>query len=215
MKHSSKQTSFEKINWKHRYSHGGSLRQVRAGRHARPLSTKDPLHLVLKAHREVIGQGFRAQPRFILIHKVLKQYAKRFLIKIEQVSIQGDHIHLLIRTSKRSQFQSFFRVLSGQIAQRFVNEGLLTVTDTPAPALVQAQIPGSSSGPAPTAAAIVNRRMKLWKHRPFTRVVKGWKAYQTVKSYVRLNEKEACGEILYRKTRLRGLSEEEWRQVWS
>jgi putative transposase len=153
-----KQTTFESTNWKHRYSHGGRLRQVRAGRGARPLSSKESLHVVLKAHREVIGNGLRSHQRFALIQKVLKKYTVRFYIRLEQVSIQGDHIHLLIRTSRRSQFQYFFRVLSGQIAQRFENEGLLTVTDTP---------PGDA-----------RTTKKLWKYRPFSRIVKGWRAFQ-------------------------------------
>jgi hypothetical protein len=55
----------------------------------------------------------------------------------------------------------------------------------------------------------------LWKYRPFTRVVRGWKAYQVVRSYIRLNEKEARGEIPYRKQRLRGLSSADWGILWS
>ena len=59
------------------------------------------------------------------------------------------------------------------------------------------------------------RRRKLWKHRPFTRVVKGFKAFRTVMNYVQLNEQEARGVIRYRKERLRGLTEAEWRILWS
>jgi hypothetical protein len=51
---------------------------------------------------------------------------------------------------------------------------------------------------------------KIWKYRPFTRVIKGWKPYLTVKYYIRLNEKEATGEIPYQKKRLRGLTDQQW-----
>ncbi|MEK6774189.1 MAG: hypothetical protein AABY64_09625, partial [Bdellovibrionota bacterium] len=54
------------------------------------------------------------------------------------------------------------------------------------------------------------KKQKLWKYRPFTRVVKGWKAYKTVKNYIQLNEQEALGIIPYRKLRLKGLSSTEW-----
>ncbi|MEK6773872.1 MAG: hypothetical protein AABY64_08020 [Bdellovibrionota bacterium] len=56
---------------------------------------------------------------------------------------------------------------------------------------------------------------KLWKYRPFTRVIRGWKAYRTVTSYVRLNEQEALGNIPYRKLRLKGLSTGEWEILWA
>ena len=56
---------------------------------------------------------------------------------------------------------------------------------------------------------------KLWRYRPFTRVVKGYRAYKTVRDYIQLNEKEAIGEIPYRKRRLKGLSASEWDVLWS
>jgi REP element-mobilizing transposase RayT len=66
---------------------------------------------------------------------LIRKYAFKFYIKIHHLSIQGDHIHLHIRTTRRSNYQSFFRVVAGQIAQQFEKEGLLTlppkVTDTP------------------------------------------------------------------------------------
>jgi len=264
------QLSFQKTNWRHQYSHGGSLRQKRAGRGARPLSTRESIHLVFKANKDVIRGGFRNHRRFALIHHLLQRYRIKFWIRIEQVSIQGDHIHLLIRTTRRSQYLYFFRVLAGQIAQRFEKEGLLTasssmpavsvkaqalasssknpipsVTDTPkwrasaeegsfgagkasvkgvavTDTLARASVEGRSSGSmsiltegSGAGAKSLLVLKKLWRHRPFTRVVKGWKAYKTVRDYIQLNEKEALGEIAYRSERLRGLSSSDWETLWS
>ncbi len=72
----------------------------------------------------MIRGGFRAPRRFKLIHELTTRYSKRFFVKIEQLSIQGDHIHFVLRISRRSSFQNFLRVLAGQISQR-------QVTDTP------------------------------------------------------------------------------------
>jgi hypothetical protein len=55
---------------------------------------------------------------------------------------------------------------------------------------------------------------KLWKYRPFTRVIRGFKAYRIVRDYIQLNELEARGKIPYRKARLRGLSAGEWELLW-
>lgn len=178
------QGSFFKINWNHRFTHGGVLRNKRLGRGARPLSTKESLHLVFKVNKEKLRhQSLRQAICFTLINQIIKKYAKRFNVKIEQISIQNDHIHALIRTARRSEYLYFFRVVAGQIAQCFEKEGLL-------------------------------KSFKLWKFRPFTRVIKGWKAYKTVKDYIQLNELEVLGKIRYQKRRLKGLSSVDWKTLW-
>ncbi len=217
------QNFFGKTQWQHRFSYGGTLRQCRAGRGARPLSSREPLHLVLKARKEKIRPGFRTYKRFALIHFILRKYAAHFFVKIEQVSIQGDHIHLLIRTTRRSNFQNFFRVFAGQIAQRFEKKGLLTITKQPLPQpavdRVHANVTGTpkvnvSQGTSQSReisrAPCLNG---LWRHRPFSRVVRG-RAYKIVRDYIQLNEKEALGQIPYRKERLKGLSNSEWQILW-
>ncbi len=130
-------------------SYGGTLRQKRNGRGTRPLSSREPLHLVLKVNKEKVSRGLRTPKRFLLIHQILEKYALKFFVKVEQISVQGDHIHINLRATRRSNYQSFFRVLAGQIAQQFEKAGLLTaVTDTPGR--------GKKTGRG------------LWRYRPFT-----------------------------------------------
>jgi putative transposase len=208
-----KQFEFQTINWMHRFSHGGILRKSRAGRGMRPLSSREPLHLVFKADRARIKSGFRSYQRFFLIHSLLQKYSLKFFVKIEQVSIQGDHIHLLIRTTRRSNYQSFFRVIAGQIAQRFEKEGLLSVPATVSKAEAAA-VTDTPAGPG-TPASTTSPKPKLWLHRPFTRVVRGYRAYKTVQNYIQLNEQEALGNIPYQKQRLRKLNPEQCEILWS
>jgi putative transposase len=202
-----KQQDFYKSNGDHRYAYGGTYRNKRAGRKARPLSTKDSLHLVFKANRERLKAGFRSYKTFPLVHYLLAKYARKFFVKVEQVSIQGNHIHFHIRTTRRSNYQNFFRVLAGQIAQVFEREGFLAVepvTGTPR----SDQVTGT---PKPGR----EKRKGLWMHRPFTRVVRGRKHEETLRDYIQLNEQEALGNIRYQKDRLRGLSDDEWERLWS
>ena len=169
----------------------------------RPISSRDPIHLVFKANRENVPGGLRAPRRYRLIYLLCDRYARRFFIKIESVSVQGDHLHFIVRTSRRSTLQNFLRVFSGQVSQQLANNGLTRsgdVTDTPAIAS-----PGRGS-----KSLVVNERQKFWKYRPFTRVVKSYQAHRIVQNYVRLNELEAQSKIPYRKTRLRGVRQEEW-----
>jgi REP element-mobilizing transposase RayT len=194
----SKQTSFFRVN----LSHGGVLRNQRKGRGLRPLATKESIHLVLKLNQNMLRhRSLRSAKGFIIANRIIKKYAAHFYIKIEQLSLQNDHIHALVRTSRRSLYQNFFRVVAGQIAQQFEREGLLTsgvVTDTSA---------GNGKK--------IRTAISFWKFRPFTRVVRGWKAYKIVQNYIQLNELEVAGKIPYRKERLRGLSSSEWKLFWT
>ncbi|WP_413295125.1 transposase [Bdellovibrio sp. HCB185ZH] len=185
MKHARQQTfSVLNTHWKHRYCHGGALRKSSHGRCARPLSTKDPLHLVFKVNKAAVKNGLRHPRNFGLINILLKKYSRRFHVKVEQFSIQTDHIHLLLRGSRRSGLQSFFRVVAGQFAQ--------VLTDT---------------------FSRKHEGVKVWKYRPFSRVVKGFQSYKIVRDYIQLNELEAAGRP-YSKTRLRGLREAQLRELW-
>jgi hypothetical protein len=79
------------------------------------------------------------------------------------------------------------------------------------PAPDTARKPAASHAKAQGSARIP----KLWKYRPFTRVVRGFRAYKIVRDYIQLNEKEATGEIRYSKQRLRGLLADELSRLWS
>lgn len=89
---------------------------------------------MLKIERRLLRWGLRSPLGFYLINHIIKKYARRFYVKVEQVSINHDHLHLLVRFSKRSLGQHFLRVVTGQIAQQFKNNGFLAaknVTGTP------------------------------------------------------------------------------------
>lgn len=183
------------IKYNLNHSHGGSIRQLRKGRQFRPLSTRKPHHVVFKADKVALKLNFRSPRTYKLIKRIINRYAKRFFIKVEQCSVNFDHIHLNIRVPRRAMSHHFLRVVAGQIAQEYQKANLVReVTDTP----------GKEK-----------KFMKVWKFRPFTRVVHGWRAYLTVRNYIQLNEKEATGVIPYQKERLRGLSVNHWQQLWS
>ncbi len=215
----SQQHNLFSTSWKHQHSSGGTLRQKRNGRRARALSTKDPLHLVFKVHRSRLrGKSLRTYRVYSLLTQLIKKYAGHFHVKVEQVSIQGDHCHLLIRAPRRCHYQHFFRVVAGQLAQQLSQQGLLVsvtkgVTGTPHIAKTSGTVTDTHRTTA--QIALQKKGTGLWKLRPFTRVVKGYRAYQIVRNYIQLNEKEALGEIRYQKSRLRGLSTADWQVLWS
>lgn len=157
------------------------MRTKRRGRRSRPLSRRCPLHIVFKADKKNLKKGLRSKEGFVIVNRVIKRYAKRFHVGIERYAICADHIHCVIRIKHRSLGQHFLRVTAGQIAQNFEKEGL-SVTDT----------------------------LSVWKQRPFSRVIVGFRDQMRVVSYVKLNELEASARISYKPNRLQGLSTGEW-----
>lgn len=200
------QTQFHLASQPNHLRHGGVLRQKRHGRGRRSLSCKHSLHVVFKINKIVLrSQSLRTHQNFTLCREIIQKYANRFFVKIEQISIQGDHIHCLVRTNRRSFFHHFFRVVAGQIAQQFEKTDKLRE-------VIDAR--GKGIGIV-TDTQKSRRKLGLWKYRPFSRVVRGYKAYKIARDYIQLNEKEALGEIPYRKNRLRGLSPAEWVVLWT
>ena len=190
---STQQQSFGNSPRKNKLVHGGQHRKKRSGRGSRPLSTKQSHHIVFKVQKEnLVNKSFRHPKNFAFVQRLLNRYAKKFGIKVEQISYQHNHIHLLAKSSRRANFHNFFRVFSGQIAQN------LKVTDTPK-----------------SKESIRGRAIRLWESRPFTRIVIGFKNLAVTKNYIQLNEKEVTGCISYRKQRLRGMLEKDWKILWS
>ena len=166
---------------KNKNCYGGILRNYRAKRDARRLSNRRFHHLTFKLNREVHPTSLRTPKTYSICKHVIRKYAKRFKIRIASHSIQNDHIHLLVRSDKKSNYQSFFRVVAGQIAQR--------VTDT---------------------FHCVKFKQNFWRYRPFTRIVRNSRAYYTTKAYIRMNELEGRGVIPYQKSRLRYSTPKLW-----
>ncbi|MFN8945337.1 MAG: transposase, partial [Pseudobdellovibrionaceae bacterium] len=149
-----KQLSFQSTNWKHRFAHGGSLRQLAKGRGARPLSSREPLHLVFKINKAKMRGGLRGWKSQKIIKFLFQKYAKKFFVRIDQITIQRDHIHVIVRSPRRFYFQSFFKVIAGQIAQVFQKQGLLKSDEE----LLKPN-QGMTATPKGTG---------LWKYRPFS-----------------------------------------------
>ena len=177
------QTQFQLALGPQTLRHGGEHREKRSGRGQRPLSCKESLHVVFKINRIVLKtQSLRTHQNFKLSREIIQKYADRFFVKIEQISIQGDHIHCLVRTTRRSFFHHFFRVTSGQIAQQFEKTDKLRVVVDDRFKINKRSSSGNVTDTPKKGNNTVKRKLKLWMCRPFTRVVRGRIDYKNVET---------------------------------
>ena len=97
--------------------HGGELTKGKR-KTERALKMNKPIHVVLRAKRS----GLKTKERKIL--KTIKFYENRFAQRVYRVSINSNHIHLLLVTRRRKDFQNFLRSITGLIA-RIMGSGKL------------------------------------------------------------------------------------------
>lgn len=77
----------------------------------RPLSTKHPVHLVLKANQRFFNPTNQG------LQKLIRNTAGKFGIKIYNLALVWNHIHLQIKIKDRKNYVQFIRALSSLIAQ--------------------------------------------------------------------------------------------------
>ncbi len=77
----------------------------------RPLSTKLPLHLILKANqKKVFVPGNRR------LQRLIQRLARKFYVRVYDVAINWSHIHFLIQIRERQDYVRFIRALTSKLA---------------------------------------------------------------------------------------------------
>lgn len=91
-----------KVELTHGGSKAGGKRKV-----LRPLSSKHPIHLVLKAK-----DPFSLLRRTQMIEQTIRKYSNRFGITIYEIAVQADHIHLSFKAPSRELYRRWIRAIT-------------------------------------------------------------------------------------------------------
>lgn len=145
-----------------------TLLQLRKSlRPARPFSTKHFMHVVLKSDLAKGQQCFLRIERELLC--LIKSLALKLNIRIQDVVVMSNHIHLSLKISHRRALHSYLRSLSGLIVRKIFH--------------------AEKSRPK----TLVDPK-KFFTGRPFSRVVAGGrKSFTTLQEYFNLNRIEKLG----------------------
>ena len=143
--------------------HGGEIRKGKR-KIARPIDTKRPMHIVLRARKARGVWSFLHKNNKGIIALLLVDVAERFGVKILRYENVGNHIHLLATVKKRKALQNFLRVF---------------------PQKVMFAVTGAKKG---------DPKGKFWDSLVFTRVIHWGKEYHRhIKDYFWKNRMEALG----------------------
>jgi REP element-mobilizing transposase RayT len=91
--------------------HGGELGQGKR-KTRRPLCSKRPVHIVLKAK----SQNLYANKAWI--ESKTRCLAERFHVKIYSLAVNFDHVHLVLKLPNRRAYAAFMRALTGLLARK-------------------------------------------------------------------------------------------------
>lgn len=91
---------------------GGSL-LIGKRKSKRPLSTKHPIHLVLKSSFKGVFN-----PSNKSLYELIKKQARKYGVRIYDLAINWSHIHCVIRIKGREDYLKFIRSLTSVISQR-------------------------------------------------------------------------------------------------
>ena len=162
------QKRFEGSIFKEQRAFGGTLLKRSHAKTKRAVSTREPMHVVLKSALARGARSMRAPAHLHRVSRILREDSTRCGVRIIQFANVGNHLHLLVKASNRRAFLWFLRSFAGRLAM------LLT---------------GARKGdPLP-------KGQKFWDQRPFSRIVAGRRGYALARDYVMLNWLEAEGVV--------------------
>jgi REP element-mobilizing transposase RayT len=148
-------------------SYGGILRNKRKGRGARPISASESMHVVLRSSQAKGEWSFRRKSNTEKIDRIIKKFAKKYHVGISSVANVGNHLHMDIQLSHRRTYKPFIRAITSAIAMAITGVSRWT----------------SKS----------KTKTKFWDYRPFTRVIRGWRAKLRLRDYIMINQLEGLG----------------------
>lgn len=176
-------------------AHGGQ-HSINKRRSKRPLNTKQALHVTLRSefargHRSLIKNKNH-------INFVIKKAANLFNIRVYEKAICGNHLHLLIKGSKKSQIQNFFRVVAGHVAQEILRKFPLTKTEEEENG---GGAPKNSKKSTEKKKSCKKNQRKFWQLLIYSRIVSWGKEFNIVSRYILQNTLEALNIIAYQPRR--------------
>lgn len=151
---------------KYRGQHGGDLGRGKR-KTERPIVTKKPMHLVLRAECARGPLSLLKKRNAEFIRDQMRILAARWHVRVMETANVGNHLHLLVQGKTRKGIQNFMRGLAGRVAQ-----------------FVTGARKGKPFG------------KRFWTLTIYSRIVEWGRDLNRVCNYIELNRREARGEVV-------------------
>ena len=155
------------LDQKFSLQYGGTLRTKAKNRGARPLSLQDSMHLVLRSSQAKNEMSFRNPKNFKRLGRLIQGFSPRKGVRIISLANVGNHLHLHIKITNRTLYKAWIRGISSAIAMLVAGRKKL--------------------------AELKMQKKTFWDYRPFSRVIRSFKAFLNLKDYIEINQLEGVG----------------------
>jgi REP element-mobilizing transposase RayT len=143
---------------------GGSLLRSNPKRE-RPLQPHKGLHLILRSKIAKGKNSLMYGSHIHKIRKIIERQAQTFDIGIYRISVNSNHVHVLVRLPRlRENYRAFVRAIAGLIVRLVLRV---------------------ERGQA--------KKIKFWSERPFSRIINLGQALRACARYIDRNILEASG----------------------
>ncbi len=144
---------------------GGAYLRNSHAKTRRPISSKTPMHLVMRSRLARGRHSLLFYER--AVQKIIARQARRFGVRVYRLRNAGNHLHLLILPPSRKSFQGFSRAITGLIVRRVLG--------------------------AEKASAVFQKGSRFWDQRPFSRLLHWGREYKIVADYLVEESVQAMG----------------------
>ena len=154
----------------------------------RPLSTREPIHLVMRSSWAYGATSFLLVKNRPVIERLLRSTAKAYGIKVYRQAIVQNHLHLVIKIPHRPAYKKFIRVFSSQVASHVMLSQSFKI-------FKKLQREKARGDALPADTEIQGKGQAFWQMRPWTRVITWGRDFRQTCTYVTKNTLEALGFI--------------------
>lgn len=145
------------------------------------------------------------------IHNMIQRTAKTYGVRIYQVALMSNHLHLVIKISHRKSYKTFVRVLAGRIASHVMRDQSFKVFKR----RVLSSVAGDPPKAHPGQVEVQGKGQAFWQFRPWTRVLHWGRDYKACCEYVKQNVLEALGFAEYKPRKHRYMALERQSEAFS
>lgn len=95
---------------------GGALLKNSHAKQRRPISVKEPMHLVVRSSQAKGEYSFRFGKNYGRVDQLVRRICRKHGVRLYEYANVGNHLHLLIRLHKAFLWKAFIRELTGSLA---------------------------------------------------------------------------------------------------
>lgn len=167
---------------------GGSL-LIGRRKSQRPLDSNQAVHIVVKSQWAHGKNSFLNRDNYLPIKGLVDTISKKYGVRIYQIAIVSNHIHMILRTKRRWLYRAFISSLTGQIAQHVMKNQSFK------------NFAASCAGEGVKKYEKQQKEQNFWLHRPFTRILTWGRNFNICMNYLTQNTLEALGFVEYKQRR--------------